>query len=67
MTRTKINVCCHSILSSCILCSVAITDELESIEGNVCRDMWKNTCWQMCEEVAIALGLLSPLTFMSTA
>lgn len=28
----------------------SITDELESIEGNVCRDMWKNTCWQMCEE-----------------
>ena len=31
-------------------CPVA-TDDLDQIEGNEFRDVWKSSCWQMLDEV----------------
>lgn len=38
-----------TIMSSCVLCAGSL--ELQPVEGNPQRGVWKACCWRMAEEV----------------
>ena len=34
-------------------------EELESVEGNFTRDLWKFSCWEMAKDVCVLLNILT--------
>lgn len=58
---------CLTTLSTLPLAGIA--DELDAVEGNEFRDVWKASCWEMLEEViqmsCVASSPGSPLQVMS--
>lgn len=41
-----------TMYSGCKPC-VGMMDELDIVEGNLSRDLWKASCWEMAKDVSV--------------
>ena len=62
MTQTLIRVitCCDYVYSMLAHLSTGYSSDLEQLDGNEFRDVWKASCWQMLDEVIVTSLALRP-------
>ena len=53
--------CVFKIVIFCFL--TGYSEEIQPLEGNCCRGLWKESCWHMIREVCCGDGLVLVLIF----